>query len=92
MKHVQYAHAAVKPIVAEIHRLLMVFLDSRLRPHLSRLFPSRKGRRIIARSMWCLGLLMQVLLLWLLGELISLCIDVMNLWALLAAHHYAITA
>jgi hypothetical protein len=38
-----------------------------------------------------LGLVMQALLLWLLGEMISLCIALMEVWTDLAAKHLEIT-
>jgi hypothetical protein len=58
---------------------------------------SRRVRWIPRRSkLWVvlallLGLLMQVLLLWLLGEMIGLCIALMEVWAELAAKHLEIT-
>jgi hypothetical protein len=58
---------------------------------------SRHIRWIPRRSkLWAvlallLGLLMQVGLLWLLGEMIGLCIALMEVWAELAAKHLEIT-
>jgi hypothetical protein len=50
-----------------------------------------RSSRIWALLALVLGLVMQALLLWLLGEMISLCIALMEVWAELAAKHLEIT-
>ena len=91
MKQLLYVHARLTPWVMVISRAVNEFVGRQLRPLLGRILPGRKHRHIIALILLLVGLLVQMVLLWLLGELISISISVMELWALLARKHLEIT-
>jgi hypothetical protein len=52
---------------------------------------SLQGRRIAGYTMLLLGLLGQVVLLWLAGELVDLYVSAVELWAVLARKHLELT-
>jgi len=91
MKQLLYLHSLARPLILQLAAAVGSFLDSRLRPHLRRLFPSRRAGRIIHVSLLLLGLVVQAVLLWLLSAMITIAIDLAHLWAELASYHFAIT-
>lgn len=48
-------------------------------------------RRLLIQLGLIVGLVVQLVLLWLLGELVDLCISLMELWAELARKHLELT-
>jgi hypothetical protein len=88
---IRYEHAHLANWLALVHKLALagarVVVDN----------IAKRVRWIPRRSkLWAilallLGLVMQVGLLWLLGEMIGLCIALMEVWAELAAKHLEIT-
>lgn len=91
MKLIRYAH---EPL-----RSLLVFslktLTAAARRALARVLAVSSARRphpkAIAVAAMVLGLLMQVALVYMVSELIGLCISLMEVWAELAAKHLEIT-
>lgn len=81
----------VKPLAVVFARFITEIVGRRLTRSLSRRLPGPRGRRIIGWT--CLGasLLVQIVCLVILSELISLCIDLAELWTLLAQKHLQIT-
>ena len=53
--------------------------------------PAFFRRQVLIRIGLIVGLVVQLVLLWLLGELVSLCISLFEVWAELAAKHLEIT-
>ena len=91
MRYLRYTHALVKPFIAVWLEFLHELIRSRLVSSLGRLIPGPAGRRIIGRLSLALALIAQIVSLWLLSELITIAVDVMHLWALLAHKHLEIT-
>lgn len=91
MKQLRYGHEMIVPLVVALSRAVTAALGRRLLPLGRRLLPGPAGRRIFAGVLLGVSLLVQILLLWMIGELVSLCIDVMELWAVLARKHLEIT-
>jgi hypothetical protein len=91
MKYLAYSHAAVTPLALALGRWLYQGIVRFLVPRGSGPLLSRRRRRILIAAGVVLSLLLQVVLLWLLGEMISLCIALMEVWAELAAKHLEIT-
>jgi len=91
MKYLRYAHEACRPLLAEISRRVYRWVAGRL--HLPQVAGRRSSfwRRLLVCSAVVLTLLLEGLMLWLLAEMIDLCISLMELWAELAAKHLAIT-
>lgn len=93
MKYLLYGHRATVPLLLALWRLT--------RHCVARWFPPMTGeprstihrrpwRRWLAAAALVLGFLVQLVLLWLLGELVDLCISLMELWAELARKHLEI--
>lgn len=91
MRHLLYVHTKTAPLVVLLTRAIAAAAGRRLLPILRRLLPGRRGRRIISTILLVVGLVVQAVLLWTLGELISLCIDLAELWTALARKHLEIT-
>ena len=53
--------------------------------------PAFLTQALLIRIGLIVGLMVQMVLLWLLGELVSLCISLFEVWAELAAKHLEIT-
>lgn len=91
MKYLRYAHEACRPLLAEISRRVYQWVAGRLASprHAGR--PSSSWRRAAVVLAVCLTLLIEASMLWILAELVDLCISLMELWAELAAKHLQIT-
>lgn len=89
VKHVLYAHSKLRPLVVLLSELVQGFLRRLLvrTGVLPKLTPA--CRQFLLMMVWFLGLLLQALMLWLLGELITLCISLYELWAMLAGDYVA---
>lgn len=91
MRYLRYAHEACRPLLAEITRRVYQWIAGRLPP------PGWAGRRplrwrrLLVCSAVVLTLVLEAGMLWLLAELVDLCISLMELWAELAAKHLEIT-
>jgi hypothetical protein len=90
MKQLLYVHARIEPLALALGRAVTSAVSSRLFPALSRLLPGARGRRLIGWILLAVSLVVQVVCLWLLGELVSLCIDLAELWAILARKYVEI--
>ena len=91
MKQLLYVHTMMTPGIVVLGRAVTRLVSSRLFPILGRLLPGPAGRRIIGWT--CLGasVLAQIVCLVILAELITLCIDLAELWTVLARKHLEIT-
>lgn len=91
MKLLRYAHGPLRSLLSETSTLAAwvarVVLE-RVAPVVPWLARHKKLWALIGIA---LSLLLQVGLLWLLGEMIGLCITLMEVWTELAVAHYAIT-
>lgn len=87
----RYRHELLTPLAAALGRVVTAAVGRRLSPALGRLFPGRRGRRIIAGILLGVSLAIQVVLILMISELITVVVDVMELWALLAKKHLEIT-
>lgn len=91
MRYLRYSHEVVIPLAVALSRAVTVALGRRLLPLGRRLLPGPAGRRILAGLLLGVSLVVQILLVWMIGELVSLCIDLAELWAVLAKKHLEIT-
>ena len=91
MKHLRYRHEMMVPLVAAFGRVVGAAGGRRGAPARGRGLPGRRGRRLISGQGLGVSLAIQVVLVWLIGELITVVVDVMELWALLAKKHLEIT-
>jgi hypothetical protein len=86
----RYAHELCRPLLAEIFSRVYRWIAGRLR------LPQAAGRRSLSWRRWLvfgavvLTLLAEGVMLWLLAEMIDLCISLMEVWAELAAKHLEI--
>jgi hypothetical protein len=87
MKQLLYLHSVARPIVASLNSAVMAILGRRLLPLGRRLLPSPAGRRVVAGLLLALSLVVQVVLLILLSQVIELCINLAELWAILAGKY-----
>jgi hypothetical protein len=55
------------------------------------LLSSLLARAIVMRILLLVGIAVQLLLLWLVGQMVDLCIDLADLWLALAKKHLEIT-
>jgi hypothetical protein len=91
MKYLPFDHLAAASFLSSLWRPV--------RQRMAGLFPKRPaiavpgaGRRLIlAWVLITLGVMVQLVLLWLVGELVDLVFSLMELWAELAAKHLRIT-
>lgn len=91
MKLLRYAHGPLRSLAAETSSLASWAARAVL-AYVAPLVPWLARRR----TLWAvlglvLGLVLQVVLLWLLGEMITLCISLMEVWTELAYKHLEIT-
>lgn len=88
----KYAHGPLRSLAAETSYLATWAARAVLK-HVASYVPwLSRHRTVWAVLGLVLGLMIQVVLLWLLGEMISLCISLAELWTELAVTHYAITS
>lgn len=91
MRYLRYAHEACRPLLAEISRRVYQWVVGRLAsPRLAGRL-SLPWRRLLVYGAVVLTLVLEAGMLWMLAELVELCISLMELWAELAAKHLAIT-
>jgi hypothetical protein len=92
MKYLRYSHELMTPLLAvawtATRASLRYGIDFLRRARLL----SPGSRQILTWLLIAVGLVLQMGLVWLVGELVSLCIDVMALWAELAVKHLEITS
>lgn len=91
MKHLVYLHQNLRPHIQVLFSWVHRWVTHWLGYLVSEL--SLTGRRLIILR-WagvCLTLLIQGVMLYTLAELIELCINLMEVWAELAAKHLEIT-
>lgn len=90
MRFLRYAHELCRPLLAEIFSRVYRWIAGRLAS------PRFAGRHSSRRRQWLvfgavvLTLIAEAVILWLLAEMIDLCISLMELWAELAAKHLEI--
>lgn len=91
MKHLVYLHQNLRPHIQVLFSWVHRWVTHWLSPLAGRL--SLTGRRLIILR-WAgvlLTLAIQAVLLYTMAQLIELCIDLMEVWAELAAKHLEIT-
>lgn len=94
MKYLTYGHQASKSLLMALHLWIRGSVAHWFVPRPSG--PRGHGRRRAA-ARWVpliiiiVSLIAQALLLWMLGEVIDLCISLMELWAELARKHLELT-
>lgn len=90
MKYLRYAHEACRPLLAEISRRVYQWVAGRLLAPRVTGRRSLSWRRLLVFGAVVLTLLIEGVMLWMLAELVDLCISLMELWAELAAKHLSI--
>ena len=90
MRYIVYGHRSVTPLLAVLHRLTWRLLVRLFTPVLGRIRVRRHWRRIVLWMAVLASLVIQAIMLHLLAELVELCIDLMEVWAELAAKHLEI--
>lgn len=91
MRLLRYAHELCRPLLAEIFSRVYRWIAGRLA---SPRFAGRRSlrwRRLLGIGAVVLTLIVEGGMLWLLAEMIDLCISLMELWAELARKHLEIT-
>lgn len=91
VKQLLYRHTLVKPLAVVLARWITQILAKRLTGVISRLVPGPRGRNALRIGLWGVSLVVQIVCLVVLSELISLCIDLAELWTVLAHKHLEIT-
>jgi drug/metabolite transporter (DMT)-like permease len=90
MKQLLYRHQNVPPMLVVwfrlVHGVIVRLMDSGTSPATLR----RRRRRFLSVVGVVMSLLIQAVMLWLLHELVLLCIELMEVWAELAAKHLEI--
>lgn len=92
MKHVQRSHSPVQSLVGTSWRVLQGFIQGRLLGSSRPALPSPATQRILIFTAWLLGLAVQIFVVWLLSETVSLAIGLFELWAFLAEQYVEETA
>lgn len=90
MRYLRYAHSTCRPLLAEIFSRVYRRIAGLL---LSPMAGGRRPlpwRRLLTVFAVVLALLTEAVMLYLLAELVDLCISLMELWAELAAKHLSI--
>lgn len=91
MRYLRYAHEICRPLLAEIFIRVYRWTCGRLLSPRAAGRRSLHWRRLALIFAVCLTLVMEGVMLWLLAEMIDLCISLMEVWAELAAKHLQIT-
>lgn len=91
MKLIRYAHEPLRSLLVFSLKTLTVAARRALAQVLTVSNARRPHGKAIAAAAMVLGLIMQLLAIWLLHEMILLCISLMEVWAELAAKHLEIT-
>lgn len=91
MRYLKYAHEACRPLLAEFSLRVYGWVAGLLRLPQTAGRPSLPWRRLLVCSAVVLTLVLEAVMLWMLAELVDLCISLMELWAELAAKHLQIT-
>jgi hypothetical protein len=92
MKQLPYLHSNVPPIVVVWYRLTHELVGRLYRSVTTRPALSRPRRHLLIAVGVVFSLLVQGFELWLLAQLVDLCIDLMEVWAELATYHFALTS
>lgn len=92
MGHLKYWHEPLRPLMRDVISLSAWAARALLKRVASYVPWLSRHRTVWAVLALVLGLMIQMVLLWLLGEMISLCISLAELWTELAVAHYAITS
>jgi type IV secretory pathway TrbD component len=92
MKQLRYLHSNVPPIVVVWYRLVHELVSRLHRSVTSRPALSGPRRHLLILAGVVFTLSIQGFELWLLAQLVDLCIDLMEVWAELATYHFALTS
>lgn len=90
MKYLVYGHQSVTPWTWVLLCWIWTSLRRRFTPVARRLGLNRNWRRIVGWTAVAASLVVQAIMLYILGELVDVCISLMELWAELASYHFAI--
>lgn len=91
MKQLVYLHTMTQPFLVVLSRAAARWVSGWLTPLATKLIPSRRSAAAIRLGILAVALLVQIVCLVILSELISLCIDLAELWTVLAQKHLEIT-
>lgn len=86
-----YIHTMTQPFLVVLSRVVARWVSGWLTPLAMKLIPGAKGRRILGWTSLGVSLLVQIVCLVLLQQLVDLCIDLAELWTVLAQKHLEIT-
>ena len=91
MKHLVYLHENLRPHILVLFSWIHGQVTHWLTPLAGRLSLTRRRLIILRWAGVALTLVIQAVMLWMLAELVELCILLMEVWAELAAKHLEIT-
>ena len=91
MKHLVYLHQNLRPHIQVLFSWIHRQVTHWLAPLAGRLSLTRRRLIILRWAGVALTLVIQAVMLWMLAELVELCILLMEVWAELAAKHLEIT-
>lgn len=87
MKYIVYGHRSVTPLLVVLLRLVWRMVGRLLSPDSRWPAIRRHWRRILVWTAVVASLVVQAVMLWILGELVDLCIALMEVWTELAYKH-----
>lgn len=90
MKYLIYGHRSVPPLVVVVFRFLREAIGRRLSSGTRRPALSPERRQFLWRLAAIIALVVQVVLIVLVQQLVDLSLDLMEVWAELAAKHLEI--
>ena len=91
MKHLVYVHGQLRPLIAVSLEWVHGQVTHWLSPLAGRLSLTRRRLIVMKWVAVALTLVIQAVMLFMLAELVDLCISLMEVWAELASHHIAMT-
>jgi len=91
MKQLRYYHEPLRPLLRDLISVTAGVARRITDLVLGLVSRGRRRSKGLATIGIVISLVVQMVLLWLLGEMVSLCIDLAELWVELAAKHLEIT-
>lgn len=91
VKQLVYIHTLTRPILVVLSQAAARWVSGWLTPLATKLIPGRQSAAAIRLGILVAALLVQIVCLVILAQLIELCIDLAELWAILAHKHLEIT-
>lgn len=91
MNKIPYRHESLTPLIVTVWRSLYQVVLRLARTSLPGRLAGRRGRRFLTAGCVLFVLVIEAVMLYMLAELVDLCISLMELWAELARKHLELT-